>query len=125
MRIEKTWHGDEMIKRSRRANGRAIIAVGERTAANSKKYAHVVSGNLRRSIHAAKTQTMGEVPATTSNVSTGATRRAEVAVEVGSWMEYACVEEVGRGHRFMQPGWEETQPTVWPTIKRAYDEEGL
>lgn len=46
-------------------------------------------------------------------------------VEVGSWIAYACVEETGRHHQYMQPAFEMVEPTGWETIEQAFDEEGL
>jgi hypothetical protein len=37
------------------------------------------------------------------NVRTPSWEGVNAALEVGSWVAYACVEEVGRGHAFMAP----------------------
>lgn len=121
--VKRTWHGDEFLARSRRANGRALIGMGEHTAANMSRTAHVLSGDLRRSVHAAKVDTMGAVDATAE---TTREKRDVWVLEVGSWLPYACVENSrGGAHRFADIGWQLTRPTFDAKLKRAWREEGL
>lgn len=123
MLVRRTWHGDELIARERRANGRAIIGMGEQTSAEMKGVAHVQSGDLKRSIHTAKVGSMGGINAEAATVRTGKT---EWTLEVGSWLPYACVENNRGGtHRFADIGWELSEPNFDGTLQRAWREEGL
>lgn len=120
---ERTWHGDEIQARSDRALGRALIANGELHSRHASVNVHRISGNLARSIHAAKYLTMGEIPADEDNI----IERSGVRVlEVGSWIEYACVEENRGGtHSYMQPAHEWAWPQFTGQLRRAFREEGL
>ena len=121
--VRRTWHGDEIVARSRRANGRAVIGMGEQASREMKGASHQVSGDLRRSIHAAKVGTMGTIEADGGTVLERPTR---VALEVGSWLPYACVENNrGGAHRFADIGWQLAAPRRMPTLQRAWREEGL
>lgn len=120
--IRRTWHGDEIVARSRRANGRAIIGMGEQVAGAQARAAHVLSGALRRSVHVAPTETMGELDAREY----AQVQRDRYAVEVGSWLPYACVENNRGGeHRFADLGWDAARPRFRPTLRQAWAEEGL
>lgn len=120
---ERTWHGDELEARMRRANGRAVVGMGEMTAAYMSEAAHVLSGDLRRSTHAAKVETMGEQDATASNTRSGP---SEWTVETGSWLPYACVENNRGGeHRFADIGWQASRPHHDEVLQAAWREEGL
>lgn len=105
------WHGDKIERHMKRAIDRACVGIATSVATDGKRNVHVITGTLRRSIHSAPVKYMGlddheramvsEIPnATTADVTGGADHSK---LEVGSWLPYACVEEVGRGHRFMQP----------------------
>lgn len=122
-RTHRTWHGDEFVVRSRRATGRAIVGMGEQVSVEMTKAAHTVSGDLKRSIHAAKADTMGEVGADDDSARE---KRDFWQVEVGSWLPYACVENNrGGDHRFADIGYSEARPRFRPTLIRAWREEGL
>lgn len=97
--------------------------MGEVASAGMKDAAHVLSGDLKRSVHVAVLATMGEAPAEPETVRTGKT---EWQVEVGSWLPYACVENNrGGDHRFADIGWETARPRFMGQLKRAWREEGL
>jgi hypothetical protein len=115
------WNGREVEARYKRAQGRATIGVGQAIAGHGKRFAHVESGDMRRSIHVAKHHTLGEQRATQANVQT----RDGTVLDVGSWLDYACVEEVGRGHQFMQPAVEAVRPVVFITYRTAFQQEGF
>ena len=137
MLVRRTWHGDEILARGKRATGRAIVGMAEEVAVQMKHNTHVQFGDLRRSVHAAKVDTMGAVNVTepglddTTPVSPGAqelskTGKVRFGVEVGSWMPYACVENNrGGAHAFAQIGWDLGVPTFDPKLIRAWREEGL
>lgn len=137
MTMHTDWHGDEITVRARRANGRAIIGMAEQVAVDMKKAAHVgESGDLRRSIHAAKVNTLGEVNVTepggeSAPVSPGAAAavkksKVKLGVEVGSWLPYACVENNrGGSHRFADIGWQLGKATFDTKLKKAWKDEGL
>jgi len=90
--------------------GRGLVGIGEAVSTEGKRNAHVISGTLRRSIHSAPAGYTGgndedaaaggsDIP----NARTPSWEGVNAALEVGSWVAYACVEEVGRGHAFMAP----------------------
>jgi hypothetical protein len=132
--VRRQWYGDILEARMRRAAGRSVIAIGENVAADTKRVTHVISGNLRRSVHTAPAGYLGaddlahavleDIPGVND---VGLTLTPEGAViEVGSWMPYACVEWVGRGHPGVTQGLEANRgarPTL--IIKKAFAEEGL
>ena len=121
--VRRTWHGDEIEARANRANGRAIISMGERTAAAMQSVAHVVSGDLKRTIHTARPDTLGVIGADEETVRTGT---HDWQLEVGSWLPYACVENNrGGAHRFADIGWEMTRDTFNEALVAAWREEGL
>lgn len=121
--VRRTWHGDEFLVRGRRASARAVVGMGERAAASMSRSAHRISGNLSRSTHAARVETMGAIEATQATVSVGDDR---FKVEAGSWLPYACVENNRGGeHRFADIGWDAARPAFPKQLKRAWREEGL
>lgn len=126
------WHGQAIILRVRRALGRGLIGIGEKTSVLAKENAHVISGNMRRSIHTAPMNYLGaedeelaksgDIP----NIEVPTPVGGDWVLQVGSWMPYACVEEAGRGHRFVGPAVESM--TGGPSVKimrQAFKEEGL
>lgn len=127
-----TWHGAEIAGRARRAYGRAIIGIGTAVATEGKRNAHVISGNMRRSIHAAEHGYAGgnDAGAAAGGDIPNATRPSwsgvDAVIDVGSWMPYSCVEEVGRGHAFMQPAVESVSGArSYALMHGAFAEEGL
>ncbi len=139
-KVIREWHGPEIQMRTHRAAGRGIISIGTHIAVATKQITHVITGNLRRSIHVAPAfyekanedidrtlagedlLLMGaeEVEAVHSEVLGGP------AIEVGSWLPYACVEWVGRGHPGITQGMEAVRgPVSYAIMKRAFREEGL
>jgi hypothetical protein len=133
--MERSWNGDDLVVKSRRAAGRAIIGIGMQVSVETKRLTHVVEGTLRRSIHAAPAGYDGaddEVRAESADLMSGgnmpeASYRAEGAViEVGSWLPYACVEWIGRGHPGITQGLESVRGSMADSIVRAaYRQEGL
>jgi len=120
--VRVKWHGDEVKARFRRAVARGTLGIAERISAAAKRNVHVVTGTLRRSIHTAMADGTGVIPATAENVKRP---NSGALVEVGSWIAYACVEEVGRQHRYMQPSLEMVAPTAVATMMAAFAEEGF
>jgi hypothetical protein len=122
--VAKNWEGDELLARAARATGRGLVGIATSITSHAKVFVHEMSGDLRRSIHAAKPASSGQREARTGS-------DAKLAddlflLEVGSWLDYACVEEVGRGHQFMQPAVETVSGAeAFATMKQAWMEEGL
>lgn len=119
------WNGDELIARGRRATGRGVIGIGSKTADYAKTFVDVISGDLMRSITLAKSGTSGRgAMRRGSDAQTG--DKDQFLLDVGSWLDYACVEEVGRGHQFMQPAVEAVMGAVaFSIMKAAWEAEGL
>lgn len=130
---KRTWHGDQIAARGLRATGRGSIAIAEHVAVAGKRNAHVISGDMRRSIHTAPEGYLGEddeALAATGDVTVdyGADDVLDgsvATVETGSWLAYACAEEVGRGHKFMEPAVEEVRGNSHGIMASAFKEEGL
>lgn len=122
--VAHQWNGDELLARAGRATGRGLIGIGTAITSHAKVFVHGMSGDLRRSIHLAKPASSG-----TREARTGSDAKMAddiFLLEVGSWIDYACVEEVGRGHQFMQPAVETVSgPEAYAVMKRAWMEEGL
>lgn len=122
--VRRTWHGDELIARTKRANGRAIVGMGEQAAVEMETLAHVgETGILKKSIHVARADTGGAVDADQMSSRTGL---AKWQIEVGSWVDYACVENSrGGDHRFADIGFQLAEHNFRGTLDRAWREEGL
>lgn len=133
MKITKQWNGPIFLERLNRAAGRSIVAIGVNVAVATKQVTHVETGTLRRSVFAASPtadHADDQRQALTADLLAedfiaGKTFLGP-AVEVGSWLDYACVEWVGRGHPGLQQGFEAIRGTranaiVW----QAFREEGL
>ena len=111
------WDGAEIELRARRAYGRGTLGIGEAVANDGKRFADVLSGTMMRSIHVAKADYTGGNDEEDAGGGNGSGMDllesmpctepswgpAWASIQVGSWVAYACVEEVGRGHQFMQP----------------------
>lgn len=121
--------------RVNRATGRAVVAIAENVAVETKRQTHVITGTLRRSIHAAPVGYDGS--SDEGNAKTGDLMLMErspqpehtpfgPAVEVGSWLPYACVEWIGRGHPGITQGMEAVRGAkATAIVAEAFKQEGL
>jgi hypothetical protein len=140
-RIDVTWMGAEVEMRMRAAMGKGLVMLTTAIVALAKEYAHVgagtaIPGTLRRSIHSAnihytgegdmeRAQAGGDIPnASVTDIDWGALGM-EPTLLVGSWVDYACVEEVGRGHQFIQPAVESARAEAVAMMKAAFKSEGF
>ncbi len=107
MPMARSWNGLEIQQRVHRAAARSIIGIGMEMAMDGKRISHHISGTLVRSIHVAPLGAPhGEdekISASVDMMFAGGRIEATKtplgpAVEVGSWLPYACVEWVGRDH---------------------------
>ena len=129
------WEGHGISLQVKRAMGRGLIGIGMAVSTEGKRNAHVISGTMMRSIHtaphgysggndeaSAASSDLGNVSSVSDIGKTG----FDSVIDVGSWMSYACVEEVGRGHAFMQPAVESVSGArAVALMTRAFAEEGL
>jgi hypothetical protein len=120
MIVARKWEGLTFMEQLNRAAGRSIVGIGQAVAVETKRVCHVgVSGNLRRSVHCAPPSAdhSGDEDASQSQdmmLAVGTVHAEEdpnglgvgPSVEVGSWLDYACVEWVGRGHPGVTQGLE-------------------
>lgn len=129
-----TFAFSEFDLRIKRATGRAIVGIGVAVATETKRVTHVQFGDLRRSVHAAPAGYDGgddEVQAGRGDllhemVPEPTPSPVGPMVEVGSWMPYACVEWVGRGHPGITQGLEAVRGIRANSIVlQAFREEGL
>lgn len=127
---------DEVLMLINRASGRAAVGIGVAAAVETKRVTHVVSGNLRRSVHAAPAgyddaeadQKLSASADLMLALGPPAWLQTPLgpAVEVGSWLPYACVEWIGRAHPGITQGLEAVRGTRADMIVRqAFAEEGL
>lgn len=133
-RTSYRWRGDEVQARFNRAAARGLIAIAENVAVETKRVTHIQEGTLRRSVHAAPVGYNGaadEVTAKTTDMQ-GLINLAAVmasiapALEVGSWLPYACAEWVGRSHPGVTQGLETVRGKRAEGIMvQAFAEEGL
>lgn len=121
--IAFTWNGRDIKRRARGASARGLIGFGEQMAAVAKRIVHKESGDLGRSIHVARTRSLGMIVARPDTIHQGS--GAVSVIDVGSWLDYACVEETGRGHFYLQPALEATRDKMIIVQKRAWKEAGL
>jgi hypothetical protein len=114
---KRTWHGDRIIRASRTSNREAIELMSEEVAKEMRRAAHVQTGALRRSIGVAAPGTNGSVRGSETRV----VGRGEWALEVGSWLPYACVENNRGGmHRFADIGWATARPRFRKILRAAW-----
>lgn len=130
---EFEWNGGAVTAAVATAMGRATVAIAENVVVEAKQFAHVISGDLRRSIHSAAPGTDHEgdsflalfrdIPNATEEDVVRVDGKA--VLEVGSWLPYACVEETGRGHRFIEPAVELVNTRARDIVAQVMHEEGL
>lgn len=132
---EFVWTGAEVKTAGRRAVNRTMVALGARTSSGAKQRVHRLTGTLSRSIHEAPpdyaTQSAGDHEAAkTTDLAGSATAKlpvwddkGEAALEVGSYLPYACVEEAR--HPFLAPALDEAMAGAEETFRQAFAEEGL
>ena len=131
----------EIQDKVNRASGRAIVGIGVAVAIETKLVTHVISGTLRRSVHAApegyevefgrygagdeEMAQQGDLMMIYGPPSPTPTPFGPV-IEVGSWLPYACAEWVGRGHPGVTQGLEMVRGRRADLIvAQAFREEGL
>ncbi len=143
-RMERSWEGIPLQARIDRANVRATISLAVHAAMATKEITHVISGTLKRSVHAAPVGYDAEESdlANAEPVERGglgqdlmpmfmgteivAVSPMGAMVEVGSWLPYACAEWVGRGHPGVTQGMEMIRGALaYSIVFKAYKEEGL
>jgi hypothetical protein len=115
-----------------------MVAWAETIVASAKENAHVVTGTLRRSIHAAPAEYTGENDFDFArhdidlfDMQGDATMELPTwesesiaTVLVGSWIPYAIYEEVRPGHEYLQPAYEASLDAVADIFRQAFEEEG-
>lgn len=136
MPMARMWNGLTIQDKAHRAAGRAIIGIGLQVAVDAKRLTHVISGTLSRSIHvaplAASHDDDQELAESGADLMLGSSFIKPTPgpfgplIEVGSWLDYACVEWVGRRHPGINEAMEAARGSranriVW----QAWHEEGL
>lgn len=138
MPMARVWNGLEIEDRIHRASGRAIVGIGMAVAVQTKMICHVwkQGGTLRRSIHVSTPmephdddQESAEMGMDLLSQGMGAEAfhgPLGFGVEVGSWVDYACVEWVGRRHPGITEGLSAVRGIQADRIvQQAFREEGL
>lgn len=135
--IRHDWDGKKLTAKATRAQQRAILEIGDEVAREAKELAHVITGTLQRSIHTAPENYQGEDdfeaaysgadlqdsnPATVYNIDLEPTG---VGISVGSWVDYAIIEEEARGHEFIQPAVEAVRHRADAVMVKHWKMEGL
>jgi hypothetical protein len=121
VKVQFTWRGESVKQKAQRAMARGTIALGEAISGFAKEYVDVITGDLRRSIHIAKADTLGQQRATQQAV----TSNEGALLDVGSWLDYACVEETGRMHQYMHPAVEQARGYALTIMSNAFKSEGF
>lgn len=138
MPMARNWNGMTLEHKVQRATARAIVAIGVNVAVDTKRLTHRISGTLVRSIHAAPAEEehdeereLREAQGGTDLLfGSGMIHPHETpfgpAIEVGSWLPYACVEWIGRNHPGITQGLEMNRGMKSHAIvSEAFREEGL
>lgn len=128
-----TFFFNESDMRIKRATARATIGIAVAVATETKRVTHRLTGNLMRSVHAAPAGYDGsgdEAEAARGDMLDFALEPTLTPfgpmVEVGSWMPYACVEWIGRGHPGIDQGLEAVRGIrASAIVHQAFREEGL
>lgn len=135
--VSRRWDGLTLLERINRAGGRSIVGIGLAVSRETKIVTHVWKndGTLRRSVHVSPLKTFhddDEHRAKTADLLTTSFETQATptpygpAVEVGSWVSYACVEWVGRKHPGVTQGLEVVRGVQADAIvAQAFREEGL
>lgn len=136
----RTWEGMTIVDKIHRAGGRAIVGIGMVAVVETKRVTHVVSGTLRRSVHAAPPGEYHDDDEHDAMSSEDGGRGIDLSlepvhaettpmgslIEVGSWLPYACAEWVGRMHPGITQGLEAARGfRADAIVKQAFREEGL
>lgn len=131
---DATFFFSEFDMQVKRATGRAIVGIGVAVATETKRVTHVQFGDLRRSVHAAPAGYDGgddEVQAGRMDLLHEMLPEPDYTpvgpvIEVGSWMPYACVEWIGRGHPGLTQGLEAVRGVrANAIVMQAFREESL
>jgi hypothetical protein len=132
VKTEFAWNGAEILLRIRRALGRGLVGAGMAAVPEAKILAHRITGTMARSVHLADASHIGqddEAAARQADIPsvTVPTPRGEIdwVLLFGSWVPYACVEEVGRGHQFVTPALDVARSGAESVMRQAFAEEGL
>jgi hypothetical protein len=140
MKMASNWNGLAILERKDRACSRALISIATQVAMETKTVTHVISGTLRRSVHAAPAgyapdEEREEQDATPEQndltimyplaIEEVPTEAGLTLCEVGSWLPYACAEWVGRGHPGVTQGLELARARTDATVFAAFASEGL
>ena len=136
MTVKTSWYGEELVAKMNTATARAVISVGEHIAVETKRVTHVMSGNLRRSVHTAPKDYDGSgdegAAGSGDMMMAGSVNEASIQtsegpmLEVGSWLPYACAEWVGRGHPGIEQGVEMVRgERIQAIFAQSFTEAGL
>jgi hypothetical protein len=130
--VSKTWYGPAIAARVNKASGRAIVAIAENVAVETKQITHVISDTLRKSVHAAPKDYDGQGdqaraeatdlhghPFSATDTPQGPT------VEVGSWITYAWTEWITRGHPGVTQGLDLARGAADGIVEASFKAEGL
>ncbi len=107
------WLGDALAVGIMEALGFGLVEIGTEAAILAKDHAHVVTGNMQRSIHTAEKGYQGEGDLDYAEMQDLLPLNAlwpssegpfRWVIEMGSWVPYAATEEVLRNHQFVTPG---------------------
>jgi len=134
MPMARDWHGMSIRHKTDRAAARALVGIGMEVARETKLVTHRISGTLARSVHAAPVGYEYAAEDARDAVEHDLLLREALhptplptgpAIEVGSWLPYACVEWVGRGHPGVTQGLEIGRAKTDRYVRQAMREEGL
>lgn len=135
MPMTRVWHGETIRRKGHRAAGRGIVGIAVAISRETKIVTDKISGTLARSVHAAPARYEGAEQDETdaaggqdlgSRIPLATPTGLGPACEVGSWVSYACVEWVGRGHPGVQQGLEKVRgPQANAIMAQAWREEGM
>ena len=127
------WFGQVIKEQASEAIADGTIEVGDVIVQKAKGFAHQITGKLQRSIHVGEVgrtgdedegrADTGDIP----NINSGDVQRdgMSASVDVGSWVEYAAVEEISRGHVFMTPAVEGARGEAFGAMAKAFAARGL
>lgn len=131
--IRITWHGDDIAKGLGEATHDTVFTVGKKAEKLAKNNAHVDLGNMRRAtgmVHPLNRDVYdrrGRWPPRTVSGTRKDVRKVgdRYTTHVTSLVNYAFIEEVIRGHRFIAPAALEASKDFEDLARRSIRKRGL
>ncbi len=131
--VRITWHGDDIARESGEATLDFVYDIGKTAEKRAKELAHVDLGNMEKAtgmVHPMNQDLYkrnGRWPPRTVSGTKDDIRKVgdRYTTHIASLVNYAFIEEVVRGHKFLAPAVAEASKNWEDIARRAYRKKGL